>query len=134
MTRPATPYPTEGVQPPVGDTSVGQLIGELAGDLSTLLRKEMELAKAELKIEVAKAGKGAGLLGGAGYAGLMLGVFASLTVMNLLDLAMPTWVAALLVTLLWAVAGFVLFSRGRQQIKSVQPTPTQTVESLKETF
>ena len=134
MTRPTSPYPTEGAQPSVGDSSVGELIGELAGDLSTLLRQEMELAKAELKAEVSKAGKGAGLLGGAGYAGLMLGVFASLTVMFLLDLAMPTWVAALLVTLAWGVAGFVLFTTGREQIKSVNPTPTQTVESIKETF
>ena len=87
MTRPATPYPSD--QAPVGDVSVGELIGELAGDLSTLLRKEMELAKAEIKTEVSKAGKGAGLLGGAGYAGLMVGVFASLTLVFLLDLAMP---------------------------------------------
>ena len=132
MTRPATPYPSD--QAPVGDVSVGELIGELAGDLSTLLRKEMELAKAEIKTEVSKAGKGAGLLGGAGYAGLMVGVFASLTLVFLLDLAMPLWVAALLVTLAWAVAGAVLFKSGREQISSVHPTPTQTVESIKETL
>lgn len=134
MTRPATPYPTGASQPPVGDTSVGQLIGELASDLSTLLRQEIELAKTELKVEVSKAGKGAGLVGGAGYAGLMVGVFASLTLMFVLDLGMPTWVAALLVTIAWAIAGYVLFTRGRQQMKSVHPTPTQTVESIKETF
>src|SRR4051794_20041018 len=98
------------------------------------MRKELELAKVEIKTEVSKAGKGAGMLGGAGYAGLMLGVFASLTLMFLLDLAMPTWVAALIVTLAWAVAGFVLFKSGREQIKTVNPTPTQTVESIKETF
>jgi hypothetical protein len=113
---------------------VGQLIGELAGDLTTLMRQEMELAKAELKTEVGKAGKGAGMLGGAGYAGLLTGVFASLTLMFLLDLAMPTWVAALIVTLLWAVTGAVLFQRGKQQLQTVHPAPTQTVESIKETF
>ncbi|MCU1592906.1 MAG: uncharacterized protein JWO12_298 [Frankiales bacterium] len=113
---------------------MGQLIGELASDLSTLLRQEIELAKTELKVEVSKAGKGAGLVGGAGYAGLMVGVFASLTLMFVLDLGMPTWVAALLVTIAWAIAGYVLFTRGRQQMKSVHPTPTQTVESIKETF
>jgi hypothetical protein len=127
------PVQTE-TQPPVGEVSVGQLIGELAGDMTTLLRKEMELAKAELKTEVAKAGKGAGLLGGAGYAGLMLGIFASLTLVFLLDLAMPLWVAALIVTAAWGIAGFVLFQSGRQQIKAVHPTPTQTVETIKETF
>ena len=132
------PYPGDPVlgrtATSAADASVGELIGQLAGDLSTLLRQELELAKAEIKTEVSKAGKGAGMLGGAGYAGLLVGVFASLTLMFLLDLAMPTWVAALLVTLLWGAAGFVLFQSGRKQIKTVHPTPTQTVETLKETF
>lgn len=131
------PYPADPVgkaATPVGDASVGELISELAGDFSTLMRKELELAKAEIKTEVGKAGKGAGMLGGAGYAGLMLGVFASLTLMYLLDLAMPTWVAALIVTVLWGIAGYLLLQSGRKQLKTVHPTPTQTVETLKETF
>ncbi|MCU1673240.1 MAG: hypothetical protein JWN77_1353 [Frankiales bacterium] len=126
------PYPSAGA--PVGDTSVGELIGNVAADLSRLMRQELELAKAEMKVEVGKAGKGAGLLGGAGYAGVMLGIFASLTLVFLLDLAMPLWVAALLVTVLWAVVAAVLFTKGRAQLKTVNPTPTQTVNSLKETF
>jgi type IV secretory pathway TrbD component len=129
---PPTPYPSAGT--PVGDASVGELIGNVAADLSKLMRQELELAKAEMKVEVSKAGKGAGLLGGAGYAGLMLGIFASLTLMFLLDLATPLWVAALIVTALWAAAGAFLFTKGRDQLKSVNPTPTQTVNSLKETF
>ena len=131
------PYPADPVgkqTTPVGDASVGELISELAGDFSSLMRKELELAQAEIKTEVNKAGKAGGLLGGAGYAGLMLGVFASLTVMFLLDLAMPVWAAALIVTALWGVAGFVLLQSGRKQLKTVHPTPTQTVETLKETF
>jgi type IV secretory pathway TrbD component len=126
------PYPSAGA--PVGDASVGELIGNVAADLSRLMRQELELAKAEMKVEVGKAGKGAGLLGGAGYAGVMLGIFASLTLVFLLDLAMPLWVAALLVTVLWAVVAAVLFTKGRAQLKTVNPTPTQTVNSLKETF
>ncbi|MFN2523194.1 MAG: phage holin family protein [Mycobacteriales bacterium] len=131
MTSP-NPYPSATT--PVGDASVGELIGNVAADLSKLMRQELELAKAETKGELAKAGKGAGLLGGAGYAGVMLGIFASLTLVFLLDLAMPLWVAALLVTLLWGAAAAVLFSKGRAQMKTVNPTPTQTVNSLKETF
>ena len=126
------PYPSAAT--PVGDASVGELIGNVAADLSKLMRQELELAKAEMKVEVGKAGKGAGLLGGAGYAGVMLGIFASLTLVFLLDLAMPLWVAALLVTVLWAVVAAVLFTKGRAQLKTVSPTPTQTVNSLKETF
>lgn len=129
----STPYPAETTRP-VGDASVGDLVGQVAADLSKLMRQELELAKAEMKAEAAKAGKGAGLLGGAGYAGLMVGIFASITLMYLLNLAMPLVVAALLVTALWAVVGYGLYSKGRQRLKTVNPTPTQTVASLKETL
>jgi hypothetical protein len=130
-----SPYPADPVaEERIQDASVGQLLSELTGDVSTLLRQEVALAKAELKEEVSKAGKGAGMLGGAGLAALMVTVFASLTLMFLFDLGMPTWVAALLVTLLWGAVGAVLYTRGRQQLKTVNPKPTQTVETLKETF
>lgn len=135
MSTPLTPYPSSEQQAPsVGDTSLGELIHQVTTDLSTLVRQELELARAELKTEAAKAAKGGAMLGGAGYAGLMLGVFASLTLMFLLDLAMPTWLAALIVTVLWGITGAVLFTRGRERMKTVHPTPTQTVASLKETF
>jgi len=117
----------------VGDSSVGDLVGKVAADLSTLVRQELELAKAEIKAEAGKAGKGAGLLGGAGFAGLMVGIFASITLMYLLNFAMPLVVAALLVTVLWAVVGAALYSKGRQQLKNVHPVPNQTIDSLKET-
>jgi hypothetical protein len=129
-----SPNPYPSATTPVGEASVGELIGNVAADLSRLVRQELELAKAETKVEVAKAGKGAGFLGGAGYAGVMLGIFASLTLVFLLDLAMPLWVAALIVTVLWGIAAAVLFTKGRAQLKSVNPTPTQTVNSIKETF
>ncbi len=129
----STPYPG-GSTRPVGEASVGDLVGQVAADLSKLMRQELELAKAELKAEATKAGKGAGLLGGAGYAGLMVGIFASITLMYLLNFVMPLVVAALLVTALWAAVGFSLYSKGRQQLKTVNPTPTQTVASLKETL
>src|SRR4051794_41763586 len=71
---------TEEGHPNVEGTSVGELIGEVTRDLSTLMRQELELAKAEMKAEAtkatnevkaqaSKAGKGAGMLGGAGYGG-----------------------------------------------------------------
>ena len=60
--------------------------------------------------------------------------FTSLTLMFLLDLAMPLWVAALIVTVLWAAVGAFLYTTGRKTLKTVSPAPTQTVNSLKETF
>src|SRR5215213_2721445 len=63
---------TAGGRPEVSGTSVGELMGEVAKDLSTLMRQELELAKVEVKAEATKAGKGAGLMGAAGFAGYMV--------------------------------------------------------------
>lgn len=120
-------------RPDVSGVSVGQLIGEVASDLSTLLRQELELARAELTTEAKKAGKGAGMLGGAGYAGHMLALFLSLALSwALQDLLNFSWGwGFFLVALLWGVVGAVLYTKGRAQLKTVN-APEQTVESLKE--
>ena len=81
-------------------TSLGDLLGDVTRDLSTLMRQELELAKAELRADAnkatgevkaqgAKAGKGAGMLAGAGYGGHMLALFLSLALMWALGSAMP---------------------------------------------
>lgn len=110
---------------------VGELIGEIASDLSTLVRQEIELAKAEVTQEAGKAGGAAGLFGGAGVAGLLVAIFGSLTLMFALDALMPIGWAALIVTVLWGVVGFVLYTRGRDTLRSIK-APKQTIETLKE--
>ena len=60
----------------VGDRSLGDLISEVTADLSTLMRQELELAKAELQQSASRAGKGAGMLGGAAVAGYFVLLFA----------------------------------------------------------
>ena len=120
-------------QPPdVEDESVGSLVGRMTTHLSELMRQELALAKAELRAEAQKAAKGAGMLAGAGFAAWMVAIFASVTLMWLLDKAMDLTLAALVVTLLWGVAAAILFVTGRNQLKQVNPMPEQTVESLKE--
>ncbi|MEU9029434.1 phage holin family protein [Streptomyces sp. NPDC048383] len=127
--RPAAPAPPP---PAPTEASLGDLIGEIGQDLSQLVRDEIELAKAEIKQESTKAGKAVGLLGGAGYAGHVVLLFASLTVVfalaNVMD---PAW-AALIVTVLWAVVGGVLYVIGRKHLRTVNLKPEQTVETLKE--
>jgi len=124
---------TAANQPPdVEDQSVGSLVGRMSTHLSTLMRQEMELAKVELREEATKAAKGAGMLAGAAFAGLMVAIFISLTLMWLLDKAMDLTWATLIVTLLWAAIAAVLFAIGRKNLKQVNPKPEQTVESLKE--
>ena len=110
---------------------LGELVGEIANDLSTLVRQEIALAKAELKQEAGKAGGAAGMFGGAGVAGLLVAVFASLTLMFALDALMPIGWAALIVTLIWAGVGAYLYTQARAKLRTVKP-PTQTMESLKE--
>jgi len=116
----------------VGQTSVGELIGEVTRDLSTLLRQELQLAKAELKEEARKTGTAAGLLGAAGFAGYMVLLFASIALWWALSNVMDQGWAALIVAALWAVAGAILYATGRRRLAELNPTPGRTAETLKE--
>ncbi|MFG2988983.1 phage holin family protein [Streptomyces sp. NPDC048257] len=126
------PAPAVPPSAAAGDPSIGDLVSEIGQDLSQLVRDEIELAKAEIKQESAKAGKAVGMLGGAGYAGHVVLLLGSLTIVfalaNVMDLA---W-AALIVTALWAAAGAVLYSMGRTRLRAVNLKPERTVETLKE--
>jgi len=116
----------------VAETSIGDLIGNISNDLSQLFRQEVDLAKAEIRQEAAKAGKAAGMLGGAGFAGYLVVVLLSFAlVAGLSNVMDPGW-AALIVAVLWAIIGGVLYLRGRRQLKTVDPMPRRTVDTLKE--
>ncbi|MPZ81879.1 MAG: phage holin family protein [Actinophytocola sp.] len=128
-TVPGGPAPGD---PDVEHTSVGELLGDISRDLSTLLRQELALAKAEVKQEAAKAGKGAGMLGGAGFAGCMVLLFLSLALWWALANVMDEGLAALIVAVLWAVAGAVLYAIGRKRLRELNPMPERTVDTLKQ--
>ena len=116
----------------VSATSVGDLIGEVTRDLSTLMRQELALAKAEVRQEAAKAARAGGMLGAAGFAGYMVLLFASVAVWQGLAEVMASGWAALIVTAVWGLAGAVLFVLGRQRMREVNPKPEQTVETVSE--
>ncbi|MEV0585363.1 phage holin family protein [Nonomuraea sp. NPDC050310] len=120
---------TPGPQP---SPSLGDLVGDLGSDLSKLFRQEVELAKTEIREEAAKAGKAAGMLGGAGVAGWMTALFASLALVWGLDAAIDAGWAALIVTLLWGAVAAALFVTGRKKLQTVSPVPEKTVQTLKE--
>ncbi len=112
------------------NTSLGDLLGEVTRDLSTLMRQEVELAKAELKDSAAKAGKGAGLLGGAGVAGHMALLFLSIAAWwGLGELIGNGW-SAVIVAVVYGIVALVLYGSGRKQLKSVQGVP-RTADSVK---
>jgi hypothetical protein len=121
-----------GAADDVRSASVGELIGEVSRDLSTLMRQELELAKAEVKVEVTKTAKGAGMLSGAGFAGYMVLLFLSFALWWGLANAMDTGVAALIVAVIWAVIGAVLFVVGRGTLRKVHPKPERTVQTMSE--
>ena len=112
---------------------MSQLVKDLSGHVSTLARQEVELAKTEMVEKGKKAGLGAGLLGGAALAALlMLGSLTAFLIL-VLALAMPAWAAALIVTGLWAGVAGVLALLGRDRLQAMgRPVPEKTVETVKE--
>lgn len=110
--------------------SVGELFSDIAADLSTLMRQEVELAKAEIRQSAVRAGKGAGLLAGAGVSGHMVLLFLSAAVWwGLGDKIGHGW-SALVVAAIWLIIAAVLALLGRQEITAVSGTP-QTAETVK---
>lgn len=128
MTHPGVP----GEPPRVADASIGDLVKNVANDLTTLVRQEIALAKAETKDEVTKAGKAGGAFGGAGVAGWLALLFISLAVMYGLGELIPVGWAALIVGVLWAAGAAALAAYGRSKVKEVNPVPKRTVETVKE--
>jgi hypothetical protein len=126
-----TPYPPDHSDQ-VEQTSIGELIGNISDDLSQLFRQEVELAKAEIRQEAAKAGKAAGMLGGAGFAGYLAVLLLSLAAVFGLDAVMPAGWAALIVAVVWAAIAAVLYVTGRNRLKTVDPMPRRTVDTIKE--
>jgi uncharacterized membrane protein YqjE len=115
------------------DNSTGTLIKQLSEQTSALIRQELELAKAELSQKGKAAGAGAGILGGAGVMALLaLGTLTACIVL-LLAQAMDAWVAALIVTVVYAAVAGALALVGRDRVREgMPPAPEQTVESVKE--
>lgn len=119
------------VEPRAPEKSLGELVGEMTEHLSAIFRKEVELAKVELKEEAGRAGKGAGMLGGAAVAGWFALLFLSFALGWLLDEVMHTALAFLLIAVLYGIGAAVLGMKGREKLGEVEPLPN-TIGSLKE--
>ena len=112
---------------------IGELLKQLSQETTTLVRQELELAKAEMAEKGKRAGVGAGMFGGAGVAVLLALIALSGALVAALDTAMPTWLAALIVGLVWAAVAGVLALQGRQRVQqATPPAPQQTVDTVKE--
>jgi hypothetical protein len=118
---------------PQADQSVTELVKQLADQTSTLVRQEMELAKAELRQKGKLAGIGAGAFGGAGLLGLFaLGALTAAAILGLAT-AIDGWLAALVVAAVYGAVAGVLALVGRNKVQEASPPiPEQATESVKE--
>lgn len=112
---------------------IGELLKQLSAQTSTLVRQEIDLAKAEATEKGKKAGKGAGMLAAAGLVGLLaLGALTAFLIL-LLDGVLANWLAALVVVLVYAAIAGVLALNGKKKLQqAAPPVPQQTVETVKE--
>jgi hypothetical protein len=112
---------------------MSELFGQLSEQASTLVRQEVELAKAELRHKGKQAGVGAGLIGGGGL--LALGAIGALTTTLILVLStwLDAWLASLIVTVVYGAAAAALALTGKEKVQAVgSPVPEQTMQTLKE--
>ena len=111
--------------------SLGDLLGDVTRDLSTLMRQEVELAKVELKQSASRAGKGTGMLAGAGVAGHFVLLFLSLALWWALGTVIGLGWSAVVVAVLWGIVAAILASVGRKLLNAIKGMP-QTAETLQE--
>jgi Putative Actinobacterial Holin-X, holin superfamily III len=115
------------------DRSLGDLFAELSRDTTTLLRKEIELAKTEMASNFARLGRHAMFIavGGAlAYAGLLT-IVAALVVI-LAAAGLTWWAATSIVGIVVVLGGYLLLQRGLSALQRDRLTPTETIETLKE--
>lgn len=112
-------------------TSLGDLLGEVSQDISTLMRQEVALAKAEIRESASNAGKGAGMLAGAGVAGHFVLLFLSIALWIAIGHLTGLGWSALIVAVIWAIIAAILAAMGKKSMKSVKGAP-QTAETVKE--
>lgn len=112
---------------------VGAAVKQLSEDVVILVRKEMELARRETMEKAKAAGLGAGMLSGSAITGLLtLGSLTALLIIAI-SLALPLWLSALIVTVMWAAVTAVLALAGKNKIQNAGPlVPEQTIQNVKE--
>ena len=125
-----TDFPESGPEERATNASLGDLIGEVTRDLSTLFRQEVELAKAEVRQTATRAGKGAGMYGASGIAAYFVVLFLSIALWWGLGYLVGNAWSAVIVAAIWAIVAAILFTLGRSQMKTVRGMP-KTVDSIK---
>jgi Putative Actinobacterial Holin-X, holin superfamily III len=114
------------------EPTLGALVASASRDLSTLIRSEMDLAKAEIKDDVAAAAKGGAMFGAAGFLGLLASIVLSFALAYGIDTWLATWLAFLIVGAAYLLLAGLLALVGKRQFGRLQP-PKRTINSTKKT-
>ncbi len=134
MTDPMDTYaePPETAESKAASTSLGDLLGEVSADISTLLRQEVELAKAELRESATRAGKGAGMFAGASEAARFFLLFLSVALWAMLAVPLGAAWSALIVAVIWAIIAVILALVGKRELSAIRglPRTTETVQEI----
>jgi F0F1-type ATP synthase assembly protein I len=129
--RTETTAPRPETTPKRSEASLGELVAEMTSELSSLFRQEVELAKVEARQEASRAARAGSKLAGAGVAGVLAALLVSMALAWLLDQATNRALAFLIVGVVWAIIGAVLFAAGRRDLKHLAALPA-TRTTIKE--
>jgi len=115
------------------DSSLAELARQLSNQTTDLVRHEVELAKAELRVKGKRAGMGASMFGGAGALGIYaLGALTAAIIAGIAE-ALPVWASALIVAAVYGAIAGILTLRGKKKVQqATPPLPEETVQSVKE--
>jgi protein-S-isoprenylcysteine O-methyltransferase Ste14 len=116
------------------ERTLGQLVADATQDISTIVRSEIALAKAEVTAEAKIAGKGAGMLAGAAFVGLLGLIFLFHTLANVLAVWLPLWAGYLITTVVLFVLAAILGLVGKNSMSKVKPRPERTIKNAQETI
>ncbi|GAA3604944.1 hypothetical protein GCM10022199_06000 [Marihabitans asiaticum] len=115
------------------ERTVGQLVADASHDVSALVRSEIQLAKSEVTSGLKVGGKGAGLLGGAAFLGLLGLIFLLHTLAHTIDVWLPLWAGYLIVTVILLVIAGVLGMLGAKALKKAKPMPEKAIRNAQQT-
>jgi hypothetical protein len=116
------------------ERTLGQLVADATQDLSTIVRSEIALAKAEVTAQAKTAGRGAGLLIGAAFLGLLGLIFLFHSLAHVLDIWLPLWAGYLITTGVLFLIAAVLGLVGKGSVSKVNPKPERTIKNAQDTI
>ena len=120
--------------PQTPERTIGQLVADATNDLSTIMRSEIALAKAEIAQDAKTAGRSAGMFAGAAFVGLLGIIFLFHTVANVIAIWLPIWAGYLITTALLFITAAVLALVGRSSIQTVKGKPERAIKNAQDTI